>query len=709
MATELILDYTSAPNPRPKKKVDSFLRALRYLWPHRRFVLVSILCAVVVGGVFTAGLGTMLPVMQILIKGDTIEDWVNRKIVEDRLQVHLADDTDSVSPLKISSKGTAAAAGLPNHVPWTLPGASSEGRPASRLLAHLADTGRRSAQILVHDRLVTVRLDSAPPWLNAGRAVARLLPTDSVAAIAVVLGFIIALSIFGNTMRFFQEYYSEKASILAVRDLRKLTYDHALHLRLSFFGQAGTSDVTHRITQDAQGLQEGMKGILGNSIQEPIKAGMALGLAMYLSPQITLFIIIFAPLMFAIIRKFGKHVRRAARAALQSSASMLGQIESTLIGIRVVKANNAEPYERRRFRGMLGKLVREQQRIAKIEAFNTPTLEMFTLIVVCCIVLYASYMVFHTKTLTIPIFFLVMGCLIGIGESLRKTTKINTIIQKANAAAARLFEVIDMPVERPRINTPLAPRPRKVLPLLSREIRFDNVTFTYPGATGPALSGVNLVVERGRSVAVVGRNGSGKTTLLALLPRFYDPQSGTISIDGLDIRDATLLSLRRQIGIVTQDSVIFPGSIAENIAYANPRAAREQIIAAAKRAFAHEFIMEKPQGYDTILGEHGSQLSGGQKQRLCIARAILRDSPILIMDEATSQVDAESENLIQQAIDKLMHERTTFVIAHRFSTIRSADSIVVMDRGEIVGVGQHDTLMQGCDVYRQLYERQMGA
>ena len=697
-------------NPKPKKKVDAFLRALKHLWPHRRFVLVSILCAFVVGGVFTAGLGTMLPVMQILINGDTIEDWVNRKIVEERLQVRLADDNFTVRPIKITPGGVAATAGLPVGAAWTLPGAAAGDRPASRLLAHLADRGRSSTLLVSQDRpAVTVQLRSISPWFYRGQGVARLLPVNPVGAIGVVLGFIVCLSIFGNTMRFFQEYYSEKASILAVSDLRKLTYDHALHLRLSFFGQAGTSDVTHRITQDAQGLQDGMKGILGNSIQEPIKAAMALGLAMALSWQITLFIIVFAPLMLAIIRKFGKHVRRAARAALQSSAAMLGQIESTLIGIRVVKANNAEPYERRRFRGMLGKLVHEQLRIAKIEAFNTPTLEMCTLIVVCCIVLYASYMVLIAQALKTSTFFLVMACLVGIGESLRKTTKINTIIQKANAAAARLFEVIDMEVERPRINTPLAPRPRKVLPPLAREIRFENVTFTYPGAKGPALSGVNLVVERGRSVAVVGRNGSGKTTLLALLPRFYDPQSGTISIDGLDIRDATLLSLRRQIGIVTQDSVIFPGSIAENIAYANPRAGREQIVAAARRAFAHEFIMEKPQGYDTVLGEHGSQLSGGQKQRLCIARAILRDSPILIMDEATSQVDAESENLIQQAIDKLMHERTTFVIAHRFSTIRSADSIVVMDRGEIVGLGQHDSLMQGCEVYRQLYERQMGA
>ena len=194
-----------------------------------------------------------------------------------------------------------------------------------------------------------------------------------------------------------------------------------------------------------------------------------------------------------------------------------------------------------------------------------------------------------------------------------------------------------------------------------------------------------------------------------LLPRFYDPQQGRVTIDGVDVRDATLRSLRGQISIVTQDSVIFPGSIAENIAYGNPRATREQVIEAAKKAFAHEFILEKPGGYDARLGEMGGQLSGGQKQRICIARAILRKAPILILDEATSQVDAESEHLIQQAIESLMHERTTFVIAHRFSTILSADTIVVMDRGRIVGQGRHEELLQTCETYQQLYERQLFA
>ena len=559
-----------------------------------------------------------------------------------------------------------------------------------------------------------LKLEPVGFHLRVGRALAWRMPQKSIWAIAVVLVFLMMLSIFGNIVRFFQEYFSEKAAILAVRDIRRQLYDHSLHLHLSFFGQKGTSDITSRLTQDAQGLQEGLKGILGNSIQESIKAVMALALALWVSWALTLFIIVFAPVMMIIIRKFGKHIRRAARAAMQNASTMLGQIESALSGIRVVKASNAERFERRRFRGTIDKLVGEQLRIARLEAFNTPMLEMLTLFVVCIIVMYASYLVKVSGALEASKFFLVMACLVGIGESLRKVSKINNVLQKSNAAAGRLFEIIDLPAERLRRGSATAsasadaPRPRIILETVREAIAFEDVTFTYPGGGHPAVRDVSLTVPRGKSIAIVGRNGSGKTTLLALLPRFYEPDSGRIRIDGTDIRELTLTSLRKQIGIVTQDSVIFPGTVAENIAYALPLATREQVVAAAKRAFAHEFITEKPNGYDTLLGGQGAQLSGGQKQRLCIARAILRQTPILILDEATSQVDAESEHLIQQAIESLMHERTTFVIAHRFSTIQSADSIVVLDRGRIVGHGSHAELLAKCPTYQQLYERQIG-
>jgi len=701
-----------------KKKRDSFFRACRYLSPHRRIVFVSIICAIIVGIAFTGGLGTTLPIMQVLINGDTIPDWVNRKIVEKRLGVRFADDVNVARLAKVDPGGQAARKGLRPGQALRLPDDSEQKGASSRLLAALTDAKLTSLRVIVYNGFsdadarsgtpIELSLASLPTHWHPARDLAAKFPADAVWAIAIILAFLVVLAIFGNIVRFFQQYYSEKAAILAIRDIRHQLYDHILHLRLSFFGQRGTSDVTSRLTQDALGLQEGMKAILGYSIQEPIKAAMALGLALFVSWQLTGFIILFAPIMMIIIRKFGKKVRRAAKAALQNSSVMLGQVESSLAGIRVVKSANAEPYERRRFRGITGAFVREQLRIARLDAFNTPVLELLTLIVVCFIVLYASYLVLRTRTLEPTSFFLVMACLMGLGESLRKISKINVMLQKSNAAAARLFEIIDLDTEVPRReNRMTRTRPHRALPEIQRDIRFENVSFTYAGATSPAVQDVDLAVQKGRSIAIVGRNGSGKTTLLALLPRFFDPQEGRILIDGADVREVTLRSLRNQIGIVTQDSVIFPGTIAQNIAYALPGARREDIIEAAKRAFAHDFILEKPQGYDTVLGEHGAQLSGGQKQRLCIARAILRATPILILDEATSQVDAESEHLIQQAIESLMHQRTTFVIAHRFSTIVSADSIVVMDRGQIVGAGSHQELLNTCVTYQQLYERQI--
>jgi ABC-type multidrug transport system fused ATPase/permease subunit len=562
------------------------------------------------------------------------------------------------------------------------------------------------------------------------RQAASYLSPKPVWAIGQILAVLVAMAIFGNVLKFFQEYLSDKAATLAVNDIRKRLYDHVLHIPMSHFGRRGTSDITSRLVQDAGALEQGFKTVLGQSIQEPIKAAMALGLALRFSWRLTLIILVFGPVMGIIIQKFGKKMRRASRAALQKSSHMLGQIEATLSGIRVVKGASAERFERRRYRTIMGKLIEEQLKMSKIDAFSSPTLETLTMVVVCLILLIATWMVTVRHSLDVTRFFVVMTCLGTIADSLRRLNKVNGVLQKSNAAAQRIFEVMDLPVERMRQGgqrngvartEPGSTSPpvfgRIKLPPLRREVRFENITFAYPGASQSALIDVDLAVPKGQCVAVVGRNGSGKTTLLALLPRLYDPQKGRVTIDGVDVRDAALRSVREQISIVTQDSVIFPATIAENIAYGKPLAGRDEIVEAAKRAFAHDFILERPQGYDTLLGEMGGQLSGGQKQRICIARAILRKAPILILDEATSQVDAESEHLIQQAIEGLIHEQsdgsgskqTTFVIAHRFSTILNADSIVVMERGRIVGQGRHDDLLRDCETYQQLYERQLVA
>jgi len=706
------------------KKHTHFWRACRYLWPYRKLVMISIGAAFFVGLALTGGLGAMLPIMRLLISGDTIQGWVYRQTAEHRMGVKFWQEPSLVQILSIDANGPAAAAGMtpkseiteaapPLHAPPSpFP---PQGYLPAETLRRIAWADQTPLVLTVDDHPVSINLKPAPSYLRIGQRLVEMLPIRRLPTVAAVFAILAMIAIFGQGMRFFQEYLSDEAGILAVNDIRRQLYDRVLHVPMQFFGTQGTSDVTSRLVSDAANLQDGFKQVLGQSIQEPIKAAMAMCVALALSWQLTVFIFIFAPIMAIIVKKFGKKMRRASRAALQSSSSMLGQIEGTLIGVRVVKGANAERFERRRYMKVMSTLVVEQLRMSRIDAFSAPVLETAIMLLAGCVLLFSTHMV-DIQALTPEKFLVVMGSLAIIGESLRKASKVTNALQKANAAAARIFETMDLPVERARLASQRGTTP---LPPLRSFIEFQEITFTYPNGMAPAVNGVNLHVPKGQSVAIVGRNGSGKTTLMALLPRFFDPQQGRILIDGFDTREVSLSSLRDQIGIVTQDSIIFPGTIAENIAYGNPLAGRDhadtperrammqRIEEAARRAFAHEFIMEKSLGYETPLGEMGGQLSGGQKQRLCIARAIFRASPILILDEATSQVDAESEHLIQQAIEQLMHERTTFVIAHRFSTIISADTIVVMERGQIVGQGRHDELLQNCETYQQLYERQL--
>jgi ATP-binding cassette, subfamily B, bacterial MsbA len=702
---------------RDKKNNAHFWRALRYLRPYRPMVAASIICAFFVGLAMTSGLGSMLPIIRVLINGDTVPAWMDRTIVNKRLNVKLSDDA-VIETLRL----TAVAK---NGPAWDLGYRAGDvlvgDKPPPALLVELADPNRKS--ITLHpaqNRDVELGLKPVPDYLVWGQAAAARLPIGPVRSVAVIFGLLFALAGVGNVIRFFQEYLSNKAAILAVNDIRRHLYDHVLRIPLSHFGEEGTSDVTSRLVQDAANLQDGFKQVIGQTIQEPIKVVMAFMLALAMSWQLTLFIILCGPILAVIVRKFGKKMRRAMRKALQESATMLGQLEATLIGIRVVKAAAAERFERRRYSAIMQDLVEQQLRMSRIDAYSTPTMEMLFLLVAGFVVLFGTYLVLVKHTLESDGFILVMVSLVTIAESLRRISKVSNALQQSNAAAARIFEAMDLPVEQARRERRAG---LKKLRPLGREIRFEDVTFSYPNSSALALGGINLAVPKGKCLAIVGRNGSGKTTLLALLPRFYDPLSGRISIDGTDIRGVTLSSLRRQISVVTQDSVIFPGTIAQNIAYGHPLAGkldrrsgaivalRQEIEKAARQSFAHDFIMEKSGGYDAVLGELGGQLSGGQKQRICIARAILRNSPILILDEATSQVDAESERLIQQAIESLMHQgrRTTFVIAHRLSTIHGADGIVVLERGQIVGEGKHDELLRTCPTYQQLYERQLYA
>jgi subfamily B ATP-binding cassette protein MsbA len=334
-----------------------------------------------------------------------------------------------------------------------------------------------------------------------------------------------------------------------------------------------------------------------------------------------------------------------------------------------------------------------------VDSASVPVLEVLGMIGISAAVIVGINMVMK-KNMEASLFFVLLLTLGFSADSFRKTIDVWNKLQMSNAAAERVFALLDSPVEEEKTDAiELGP--------MKREIEFRGVNFAYPGSSNPALCDINLVIKAGTNVAIVGPNGSGKTTLANLVPRFYDPDSGQVLIDSSDIRDVTIWSLRNQIGMVTQNVVTFNDTIAANIAYGKENASKEEIVEAAKRAYAHEFIEPLPDGYETIIGEQGSGLSGGQLQRIVIARAILKNPPILIFDEATSQIDADSEAKIYQAIEKFIRNRTSIIIAHRFSTIIKADMIVVMDKGRIVACGRHGEMIKSCTLYQSLYENQL--
>ncbi len=443
----------------------------------------------------------------------------------------------------------------------------------------------------------------------------------------------------------------------------------------------------------------GVRILFGKTLREPLKAIGMLSCAMWIDSNLTLVFLCGAPLSLYAINKLGRKIKRATKKTLETWAEMLGKLKEALGAIKVIKVYNRQEYEHSSYKDVNRNLLKRMLRISKVDSATGPIMEVLGMFAGSAALLFGVHWVVSANMKSSSFF----GILIALGvtaESVRKSSDVWNKIQMSTAAAERVFSVLDEPLETEGQDvTDIAP--------MRKEIEFQNVVFTYPGSEKPVLNRVDLKVQAGHNVAIVGPNGSGKTTLANLIPRFYDPDSGKILIDGTDIQNVTLHSLRDQIGMVTQEVVTFNNTIAANIAYGKPNATREEIIEAAKRAYAHEFIAPLPDAYDTIIGEHGSGLSGGQLQRVVIARAILKNPAILIFDEATSQVDAESEAKIHNAIEQMMQHRTSFVIAHRFSTVITADLIVVMDQGQIIAQGQHGQLMKSCPLYQSLYETQL--
>ncbi|PIE33620.1 ABC transporter permease [candidate division KSB3 bacterium] len=497
---------------------------------------------------------------------------------------------------------------------------------------------------------------------------------------------------------FGQVYFIESVGQQVILDIRDEIYRHLQKLSMSFFSKHQTGTLVSRITNDVNLLQTAAANLLSEAIRQGFTASGLLCVVFYRHWKLALIALLVMPIAMGIVTYFGKKMRKTSHTLQVKMADINNLLYEKISGIRIVKAFSAEEEEIAWFASVIHSYYRSAIRVVKINAVNSSLSEVLGGIGVAGVIWYGGYEVINGIT-TPGTFFSFITALLMLYEPLKRIGKFNVKIQQALAAADRVFDVLDV---EPDVQE--AEQAVKLLPVQDC-ISYTDVSFRYDDE--PVLQHITFTAEVGHVTAFVGLSGAGKTTLLSLLPRFYDPTEGTIAIDGTDITKVTFTSLRQQIGIVTQDVILFHDTVANNIAYGAKHYTDDDIVRAAQIANAHEFIEKLPQRYQTHIGERGARLSGGQRQRLAIARAILKNPPIIILDEATSSLDSESERLVQEAISNLMRDRTTLVIAHRLSTIQKAEKIVVLDHGSIIESGTHFELLSRNGVYTRLYETQM--
>ncbi len=519
------------------------------------------------------------------------------------------------------------------------------------------------------------------------------------AAIRGIILFILVVFGLKNVFLFFRGYLAARVEQGVTRDLRNQVYDHLLELDLAFFGRTRTGQIISRLTHDVEQLRLLVTREATKLISSVFEFAGAFTLMVMISAKLTLAAFVVVPATMAMWGPLLKRLRKGDRRVLDLAGDISTHLQESLAGIRLVKASAAETMERKRFRGLTGDYFRTYVSTERLRALASPLTEMLTALGTVVLLWYGTRLVLVTQELTGESFIVFLGLSLKLYSPVKFMSKFPTTIQPGLAGAERIFEFLDAPIE-------ILDRPGAVaFPGLQTEIVYEDVGFEYREGQ-PVLHDVSFRVPRGTVVALVGPSGAGKTTIVDLLARFYDVTSGCIRVNGTDIREFSIRSLREALGVVSQETVLFHDTVAANIAYGSHGADRGRIEAAARAAHAHEFIAALPLGYDTLVGERGAQLSGGQRQRLAIARAILRDPPILIFDEATSALDTESERLVQEAVEHLLEGRTVIVIAHRLSTVQRSDQILVMDQGRLVEQGTHRDLLAAGGLYHRLHELQ---
>ncbi|MBI4377573.1 MAG: ATP-binding cassette domain-containing protein [Nitrospinae bacterium] len=525
-------------------------------------------------------------------------------------------------------------------------------------------------------------------FLRKDTAILKILP----------IAFIIIYAVKGAA-RYEQSYLMRSVGQKIIMKIRNELYEHIQKMPLSFFHNTSTAILMSRITNDVTMLGHVSSQVAADFFRQFFTFIILLCLTFYREYRLATIALIVLPFIIIFIIKVGRRLRDLSRKNQEKMADLNIILHETFTGNKIVKAFGMEEYERKRFMEENRRLYDITMKEAKRYEMVSPIMELFAAIGTGFVIWYGGYQVI--KGVTTPgTFFSFLAALIMLYDPIRKLSTMNSVLQQSLAAAERVFKLLDTNVDIVNKDGAIE------LKGFKDRLHFEDVWFQYNRDNGMVLKGINLEIKRGDVIALVGSSGGGKSTLVDMIPRFYDVTKGAIKIDGYNIQDLTLNSLRRQIGIVTQETILFNDTVKNNISYGMVDANMEEIWNAARSAHAHDFIVEMPSGYDTVIGERGVKLSGGERQRISIARAILKNPAILILDEATSSLDTESEKVVQKALENLMKDRTTFIIAHRLSTVLNADTIIVIDDGRIVETGRHEELLAHGGIYKRLYEMQ---
>ncbi|KEO75292.1 ABC transporter ATP-binding protein [Anditalea andensis] len=525
------------------------------------------------------------------------------------------------------------------------------------------------------------------------------LEFGALGALKVVCATIVVSVLLANVFRYLSQRVMENLRIHTLLNLRRTVFDNVMNMHVGFFSNQRKGDIISKIASDVQVVQYSVTGTLQVVFKEPLQLLAYIVMLFIISVELTIFSMLIIPISGFAIARIVKRLKAQASEAQHMLGVMISYLDEALSGIKIIKAFNATDSIKNKFHTENEKYSELNKKMVKRQQLGSPVSEFLGVTMVALIVLYGGSLIIDNQSQLNPSEFIAYIAIFSqVMRPAKAITESFSTVHSGIAAGERVLQLID---EKPEIND--APG-AKVLPHFEKEIRLSSVYFSYPGRE--VLKNINIIIPKGKTVALVGPSGGGKSTLMDLIPRFIEPQEGTITLDGHDITQVTMDSLRKHIGVVNQESILFNDTIRNNIAFGNPDASMEEIVAAAKIANAHDFILQTEKGYDTNIGDRGMKLSGGQKQRLCIARAVLKNPPIMLLDEATSALDTESEKLVQDALNKLMQNRTSLVIAHRLSTIQNADMIIVLEDGKIIEQGTHQDLLLNEGIYRKLVEMQ---